>query len=65
MSELSEALAAGVARRNAYLKGWAAAGRGTDLDAAETRYLRRNGHEHVDDWARGWEDRANGRPRRP
>lgn len=44
--------------RAAYAKGYAAAGRSSDLDAAEARYLRRNGHEHVDAWLAGWTARA-------
>lgn len=48
----------------AYAKGWAAAGRGVDLDAAETRFLRRFGHLQLEAWSIAWEDRANGRAKR-
>lgn len=49
-----------------YRLGWGAAGRGSDLDAAEARYLRRYGHDRnlLEAWSQGWEDRAGGERKR-
>ena len=46
--------------RDAYRKGWRASARTRtgDLDAAETRFLRRYGHEFVAAFVAGWSDRA-------
>lgn len=41
-------------------KGYAAAQRGTDLDAAETRFLRRYGADRLEDWTDGWNMHAVG-----
>lgn len=51
--------------RQAYERGWAASKRSEtcDLDAAETRYLRRHGHEMLDAFLAGWGDRASGHPK--
>jgi hypothetical protein len=45
---------------DAYQKGWAASARTLtgDLDAAETRFLRRYGHEELAAFVAGWSDRA-------
>lgn len=55
--------ATGPTATDAYNKGWDAAGRGFDMDAAEARYLRRYGHEHAAAWVAGWSDRAAGAER--
>jgi hypothetical protein len=51
----------GLTYNAAYSKGWAAAARTSDLDAAETRYLRRHGHEQRAAWEDGWMDYATSR----
>lgn len=50
--------------RDAYAKGYAASRRTTtgDMDAAESRYLRRYGHTHVAAWVAGWSDHASDAP---
>jgi hypothetical protein len=46
--------------QEARAKGRAAARRGSDLDAAESRFLRRYGHEHINAWLAGWSSWAAG-----
>lgn len=49
--------------RKAYRLGWAASGRASDLDGAESRYIRRHQPtaQELEAWTDGWLDYAAGR----